>query len=203
MVRKTQDAAEQTKAAILKAAAAHFALNGYAESSLINIARDAGVTKGGLLHHYPSKDALFLEVWTDIQVRMDADARAGAIAARSKDDPFASFLAGCGVYLDWAARGDYQQIVLIDGPSVLGVKRWHELDQKLGEENVEAGVRYLTKHQILHDFEAKSLAILIQNALNGAGFALSRKAPNVTRDSLLAALERLVRSLADNCVSGG
>lgn len=195
MVRKTQDAADQTKAAILKAASAHFAMNGYAASSLSAVARDAGVTKGGLLHHFPSKDALFLEVWTSFQVRMDAEAREAAIAARSKKDPFASFLAGCGVYLDWAARHEFQQIVLIDGPSVLGVKRWYELDHKLGEENVTAGVRYLTKKQIIHDHEVRSLAILIQNALNGAGFALSRQAPGVTRASLLSAFERLVRSL--------
>jgi AcrR family transcriptional regulator len=195
MVRKSQDAADLTRLAILKAAKAHFAQNGYADSSLQAIAQDSGVTKGGLLHHFPSKETLFLAVWTSMQRDMDSEARQVAIAARSKDDPYAAFLAGCSHYLNWATRPDYQRIVLIDGPSVLGADRWYALDQKLGEENVTAGIRYLMKQDIIREGEARPMAILVQNALNGAGFALSRQAEGVTRQALWASFERLVRSL--------
>ncbi len=196
MVRRTPELAEETRTAIVVAARRHFAERGYAPSSLAAIADEAGVTKGGLLHHFPNKDALFLEVWTQMQVMMDADTRAAAAASRSSSDPFAAFLAGCRRYLDWASRADFQQVVLIDGPSVLGARRWYELDQKLGEDNVRAGVEWLIRKGIVKDGEARPLAVLIQSTLNGAGFAISRKEAGLTSTELFGTFERMVRSLA-------
>jgi AcrR family transcriptional regulator len=53
-----QDRAERTRNAILDAAAATFDERGFAGASLSEILARAGVTKGALYFHFPSKEAL-------------------------------------------------------------------------------------------------------------------------------------------------
>jgi AcrR family transcriptional regulator len=53
---------EETRARIVEAATEAFARYGYDSASVAEICRRAGVTKGGFYHHFPSKQALFLEM---------------------------------------------------------------------------------------------------------------------------------------------
>src|SRR5215831_1846440 len=53
---------EESKAAILAAARELFAKRGYRGTSIASIAEAAGLSQPGLLHHYPSKNALLLAV---------------------------------------------------------------------------------------------------------------------------------------------
>jgi AcrR family transcriptional regulator len=57
-----QHRAEETHTRILDAAFEAFALYGYDGTSVSEICRRAGVTKGGFYHHFPSKQAVFLEL---------------------------------------------------------------------------------------------------------------------------------------------
>lgn len=180
----------------MKAGREQFAAEGYAAASVNSIAARAGVSKGALFHHFTSKEALFLEVWTELQKEMDSAAREAAIAKRSKDDPYAGFLAGCRVYFDWSTRPDYQRIVLIDGPAVLGMERWHELDFKLGAENMTRGTEFLARKGHFPLRLARPAAILLQGALNGAGFALSADKPDVTPDEAFETFEHMLRGLS-------
>jgi AcrR family transcriptional regulator len=54
----TQARALQTRRAIVRAAADAFVKHGFSGASLSGIAQDAGVTKGALYFHFPSKTAL-------------------------------------------------------------------------------------------------------------------------------------------------
>lgn len=56
-------AADGSRAAILEAAAACFMARGYAASSIDDVARSLGSTKGRIYHHYPSKGDLFAGVF--------------------------------------------------------------------------------------------------------------------------------------------
>lgn len=66
----TRDA-NRTRRALLDAAARAVLAHG-ATVSLDVVAREAGVSKGGLLHHFPSKDALFSGVVDDSIAQFDA-----------------------------------------------------------------------------------------------------------------------------------
>jgi AcrR family transcriptional regulator len=52
----------RTRSKILEAARESFAQKGYDATSVAEICSRAGVTKGGFYHHFPSKQALFLDL---------------------------------------------------------------------------------------------------------------------------------------------
>ncbi len=55
----------RTRAALLRAAGRVFAEHGYHQSTLEAVAAGAGVSKGALYHHFPSKEQLFLALLED------------------------------------------------------------------------------------------------------------------------------------------
>ncbi|MEM1106971.1 MAG: TetR/AcrR family transcriptional regulator [Pseudomonadota bacterium] len=187
--------ASGTREQILAVAKDLFEAQGYANTRISTIVEGTGATKGALFHYFKSKEDLFQTIWERLQGEMDAEARANAVAARSLKDPYAAFLAGCRTYLQWAARRDYQQIVLIDGPSVLGLAGWYEADNDLGRQNVSAGIRYLARKGIIDGRRTAALSVLVHNALNGAGFAMARGEAGVTVESVLDAFEAVLKSL--------
>ncbi|MFJ3965091.1 ScbR family autoregulator-binding transcription factor [Streptomyces sp. NPDC090036] len=58
MARARQERAEITRQAILDGAATAFDLSGFEGTSLSDVVKHAGVTKGALYFHFPSKEAL-------------------------------------------------------------------------------------------------------------------------------------------------
>ena len=195
MARRSKADAEKTREQLIDVATKLFEVKGYADTSVNEVCEALGITKGALFHHFKSKEGLFLAVWTRLQTAMDDEARAAAIAARSRTDPYSAFLAGCRVYLKYATRRDYQKIVLVDGPAILGIQGWYERDHDLGTQNVHAGVRYLAKKGIVAAHRVDPLAVMLQSALNGAGFALSRDEDGVSADGLYDAFEQMVKAL--------
>lgn len=59
MVRRTKEDAQETRNRILDAAVEVFNRNGVAETSLNDIAREAGVTRGAIYWHFANKVAMF------------------------------------------------------------------------------------------------------------------------------------------------
>lgn len=66
------DRGEVTRRHILSTAALAFAENGYNGVSLNDIVRDTGLTKGAFYFHFPSKEALAMEVFATKQVDWQA-----------------------------------------------------------------------------------------------------------------------------------
>jgi AcrR family transcriptional regulator len=61
-MKKARLTAEDRKAAIVKAALPIFARKGYAETTTKDLARAAGVSEPLLYKHFPSKEALYIEI---------------------------------------------------------------------------------------------------------------------------------------------
>ena len=78
-----QARSEETRTHILEAALRRFANHGYSAASVDEICAEAGVSKGAFYHHFPSKQALFLELLNEWLDTIDA----GFEAARKDSVP--------------------------------------------------------------------------------------------------------------------
>ena len=162
MPRRTHDEAMQTRNRILDAAAEHCAQRGYEALSLELVAETAGVTRGAIYHHFEGKEGLFRALvirrleWMGRAIeRAAAEAaeaavtEAAAVAPRAHTaDPgsreWRGLVAGCVAFLRESQDPAYQRIILLDGPAVLGIEAWQDLDSQ-----------YTTKSLVeaLHDLE--------------------------------------------------
>jgi TetR/AcrR family acrAB operon transcriptional repressor len=59
-MRRTKEDAEQTKQTLLNAALVIFSRDGFAASRLVDIAKEADVTRGAIYHHFENKADLYL-----------------------------------------------------------------------------------------------------------------------------------------------
>src|SRR4029077_16621223 len=110
----------QTRAALIGAARELFAQRGYADVGTEEIVRAAGVTRGALYHHFEGKRELFEAVYVQIEVELAERIAAGALNAGESWAPLEAMRAGAEMFLDACTDAEVQQIVLLDGPSVLG-----------------------------------------------------------------------------------
>ena len=196
MARRTQEEAARTRAGLVAAGRALFADPGFAATTLDDIARTCGVTRGACYHYFASKNALFEEVFLAVEAEITDRC---AAAAGPKRTALARFRAGCEAFLDCCADPDVARIVLLDGPSVLGWERWRLLDGEHGFALVAQGVGASIRSGELSRHEVAPLAHLLLGALNHAGMTISRSSdPQSERVAVGAAFSRLLDGLAKN-----
>jgi AcrR family transcriptional regulator len=96
-----------------------FAENGFQATRTEEIVQRAGLTRGALYHHFRDKEDLFRAVHEEIVGEVTQ-----LLRRRSGDghtSAWALFRANSEIYLDAASTNPaYRQIVLIDGPAVMG-----------------------------------------------------------------------------------
>ena len=113
--------------AILAAARRLFGTQGFAATTMDEIAGAAGIAKGAVYHHFKTKEAVFEAVFDqvsrDLVIEIDG-------AARAEKDVLAAMVAGTQHYFAATAKGPTGRIILRDGPAVLGWERWREIDAK-------------------------------------------------------------------------
>ncbi len=78
-----QQRSEATRSHLLQAALACFARSGYDATGVAEICAQAGVSKGAFYHHFPSKQALFLELLDDWLSSLDQRFEAVQVEAAS------------------------------------------------------------------------------------------------------------------------
>jgi AcrR family transcriptional regulator len=116
-----------TRAAILKTARQLFGDRGFENTTIDDIAVAAGVAKGAIYHHFKTKEALFEAVFTQVSLDLATDI---ARAARTEKDVLLAMAAGTQLYFAACAKKPIGQIILRDGPAVLGWDRWRKIDME-------------------------------------------------------------------------
>ena len=193
-----QQRALATRTALLDAACEKFTHDGFSKTSLDSIVKTAGVTKGALFHHFRDKADLFREVWLGLEQEMNETANKAAEKANreyGKENVYAGFIAGCRVYFEFAERPDYRRIVMMDGAAVIGEYEWRRVDASMGMETIGGGLANLYDHGAIRTPPTKALVIMIQGAVNGAGFAIARGEDGIHKEDLLARIEATLRRL--------
>jgi AcrR family transcriptional regulator len=118
---------EKTQAAIVSAATRIFGERGFAATTMDDIAAAARVAKGAVYHHFSTKEALFEAVFEQVSLELIGDLDR---ISRAEKDALAAMAAGTQAYFAACSKGATGQIILRDGPAVLGWERWREIDAK-------------------------------------------------------------------------
>ena len=115
-----------TRRALLDTARRLFTRDGFQTTRTEEIVQQAGLTRGALYHHFRDKEDLFRAVHEEVLGEV-----APSLWHRSADrtaSAWSLFRANSEIYLDAASTNEaYRQIVLIDGPAVLG---WQHLSER-------------------------------------------------------------------------
>jgi len=118
---------EATRSQLIEVATRLFAAQGYEDTSIDAVLREAGVSRGSLYHHFASKEALFEAVLEDVEAKVGERTLAATAGA---DGPVAALRAGCLEWIRVAGDPVVQRILLIDAPSVLGWERWRAMGER-------------------------------------------------------------------------
>ena len=102
-----------------------FAQKGFAGTSIEEIVRGAGVTRGAMYHHFKNKEEVFEAVF---QREHEMLAERVREAATKKTKAWDQLKAGCDEFLTASLDPEIQQICMIDGTAVLGPSRTMAID---------------------------------------------------------------------------
>jgi AcrR family transcriptional regulator len=159
---------EQTRNAILQAARQLFADIGFGGATVDDIARAAGVAKGAVYHHFPTKEDLFEAVFDGASAELVAEVMRSGVGAR---DALDAMVVGTRAYFEICAGPPFRQIILVDGPAVLGWLRWREIDEAHFGRMIPAALTAAIDQGLLADQPVEPLARLLLGAASEAAAA--------------------------------
>ncbi len=182
---------EQTRRTLLREGRRLFASRGYGAVGLAEIVRAAGVTKGALYHHFDSKADLFRAVLEEVQQQV---AETVSATAGAHDDPWEQFTAGCRAFLTASTDPDLQQIMLVDGPAVLGWNEWRAMDEAASARHLAEALTTLIEDGVIAAQPVAPLTRLLSGAMNEAALWLAQSTGPDDLADTWAALSRLLES---------
>lgn len=184
----------QTRAALVTAGRRLFGANGFAGTSVEDIARVARVTTGALYYHFPTKAAVFEAVFEQVHADLGAATLASVAAT---EDPVELLVAAVGVFLDKILDPKVARIIVTDAPAVLGLARFTELDERYALAPTIAALEAANESGALAIDDPPTMARLLFGALTRASLLIaSSPEPAATRDAAAAALRAIITGFA-------
>ena len=117
MARTRSEMVVETRGKLIAAGRKAFSERGYAGASMDDFTAAAGLTRGALYHHFGDKKGLFEAVVSSIDAEMTVRIEAQQAEAESAWEAFIVWGTG---YIEMALEPEIRQILLRDGPAVLG-----------------------------------------------------------------------------------
>jgi AcrR family transcriptional regulator len=120
--------ADITRTAVLDTARMLFVRQGFAATSVDEIARTAEVSKGAVYHHFSDKKELFAELFTQIQqdvMRAVEDSSEGSATGWERA------AAATHVFLASYVADEPARVILQQAPTVLGQDRTRQIDERI------------------------------------------------------------------------
>lgn len=179
----------QSRTRLVEAARALFEQHGYASTSTEALLAATGLTRGALYHHFRDKKDLFLAVCEAVHADLSGAIEA---AADPHAPPLDQLLAGAMAWIDAIAQPGPRQVLLIDGPSVLGDLAWAELDGRHGYQQLRAVVAELLGSQgRFSALQVDACATALNGSINELARWLARQPAPMQSDARNAAAAAL------------
>ncbi|MEM7285978.1 MAG: helix-turn-helix domain-containing protein [Actinomycetota bacterium] len=126
-----------TRTRVVTAARRLFAHQGYEATTTEQILDEAGVSRGAMYHHFPTKRDVFEAVFVDVSDEtLDRANRAGV----GQSSPFQALLGASLAWLAEVRQPEIAAILLDQGPQVLGWRRARDLEAETSLGMVEAAL---------------------------------------------------------------
>src|SRR5262249_28277382 len=152
-----------------------------------------GVAKGAVYHHFASKEEIFTRVLDGVQAEIAATPP--PVSLRRIADPLDRMAAAILAYLNTATEPGVKRILLIDGPAVMGWRKWREIDDRYFGE----GARNAAAHVLgagSSEAEIDAVTHLVMGAIMEAALVCAT-APDARKSAreMAAAMRRLLEGL--------
>lgn len=157
---------EETRTALLAAARELFGADGYAPTSLDEIAARAGVTKGALYHHFRGKADVFQAVYEQVQREISDH----VVTVFMDPDHWYSLTQGCQLMIDAQLDPPVRRIVLHDARSVLGWDTVRGIEMRYGAVGIRGALRKAMRGGVIEPQPLRPLALLLAGAIAEACF---------------------------------
>ena len=179
---------QDTQAALLQAARELFAERGYAGTGTEDIVARARLTRGALYHHFRDKAGLFRAVMEAVAGELARQLIAQQLSRADKaTSTWDQLRQGFQAFLDACTGSDFQRIVLIDGPAVLGHDAWSDLVEQHGRGLLRTWLQLAMDDGQIDPLPVDPLARLVGALVAEASLYIAR-APDPARARLEAGL---------------
>lgn len=196
--RSQAERSAATRAALVRAARVLFAQHGFSGVGTETIVAAAGVTRGALYHQFAGKTELFETVYEAIEEDL-ASGLGELIAAAGVTDPIEAMRLGANAWLDACGEQEVQQIVLLDGPAVLGWARWREIGMRYALGLIEGLLSHAIAVGRIPPQPVHALAHVLVGALDEAGLYIARAEDQpAASEEMRTVIATLVTGLAEN-----
>ena len=185
----------QNHTKLLAAARDLFVQNGFSKTGTEEIVARAGVTRGALYHQFSDKKDLFEALFVSMldEVAIELFEQTMSEITDDKDD----LVIGTKIMLDLFSRPDIKQIVLLDGPVVLGWGKWRELQAPLHRALLTHALEHLVDEGLLRKQPLEPLADLIAGSVMQAGLAIANAEDSVKAHKIYSkSLKQLLMPLS-------
>ena len=188
-----EDHVAATRRAILDAARRRFGRDGFAATSIDDVAVEARVTKGAVYHHFSSKQALFRAVYDEVE----REAQAAPVDVPPGASVLERLRRGAAAYLDAAMDPAVRRITLLDAPAVLGPSPDGPPEEQAGHVGLRTFLDAAIRAGELGDLDADAVAHLVRGACLQAALAIaSAPDPEAARPRVGAVLDAMLGGLA-------
>ena len=194
-IRKADQAAA-TRSLLVTTARKLFGERGYAGVSIDEIAQRAGVTTGGLYHHFSDKRDIFKVVYEEIESDLATKIIEG-IQARygPRSNAWLAVRAGGQAFLDACLDPAIQHVVLLDADSVLGWDARRDIAE-YGLRLIRQGLQLAIDEGFIEPQPVEPLAHILRAALTEAALLLTRSGDQASaRVEIGEAVDRLIDGL--------
>lgn len=192
--RSNQERSRSTRAQLVKAAWRLFAEQGFAATSITQVASQAQLSTGALYHHWSTKQELFAAVAAALHHKLALEISNSAPEGGS---PLARFEHAASVFLRRCRDRDVGRILLLDGPAILG-SLWEELDQRWWLGPTEDLLRQAIDDGELVAADPRLLATALLGSLTALGRTIATHPDAVAH----RAAELVLHSLTDGLRAG-